>query len=129
MKISIGVSRAWDRADLRSMNNAFCNAMAQIRPKYSVPVKVNYTFDRRWTMRGIAKMVCDKYDVSLEELRGPRRYKSLVAARHELMWRIKTELPHCSYPQIGRFLNRDHTTILYGVRKYEATRRQLQAAE
>jgi len=71
-------------------------------------------------MMAITRQVSDKHGISIALLRGFGRTRSVVAARHELMWRIREETGN-SYPEIGRFLgDRDHTTILHGYRQHAA---------
>lgn len=63
--------------------------------------------------------VAQKHGVSYDELISDRRQKRMIAPRFEAYWRCARETP-ASYPQIGRaFGNRDHTTILHGVRRHE----------
>ena len=52
------------------------------------------------------------------EMRSPSRIGYIVAARHEIMW----ILYDCglSLLSIGRLLDRDHTSVLHGVRVYDA---------
>jgi hypothetical protein len=71
------------------------------------------------TMAQIASEVAMRHGVTLDAMRGPRRAKRLVWARHEAFWRIyRTE--RFSFPQIGRFFgDRDHSTVIYGVRRFE----------
>ena len=71
----------------------------------------------------IIKEVAEKHKVSAGEIKGPRRNRYILAARFEAILRIHRELPHLSLPQIGRIFNRDHTTILYVIRKYGAQTR------
>lgn len=75
------------------------------------------------TARDIAKAVvaevCDKHNVAVNDVMSLRRSKSIVAARHEVCWRLREET-NWSMPQIGRFMGRDHTSVLYGCRCYDA---------
>ena len=70
-------------------------------------------------MAKIAREVAYKYAVTVNDIRSERRAPYLVAARHEVFWRCKTETEN-SYPAIGKFFRRDHTTVIAGVRKHEA---------
>lgn len=70
----------------------------------------------RW--RVILAEVCHKHNITYSELVGDRRSKHLVKARHEAAFRLSRET-EMSLPAIGRRLNRDHTTILYGLRCYQ----------
>ena len=59
-----------------------------------------------------------RHGFTAQDVRGPRRTSKLVIARHECIYRIRSELG-MSLSAIGRFMNRDHTTILYACRNYE----------
>jgi chromosomal replication initiation ATPase DnaA len=79
------------------------------------------------TLADIATEVCLKYEISLTKLRCPRRDPHLVNARAEFYWRARNET-NKSLPQIGRFARRDHSTVLNGIRRYDASR-HMEAAE
>lgn len=70
----------------------------------------------------IVRRFCNVFNVSLVELRSPRRDSEVAMARQAIYywaWRM-TGL---SSTQIGRRMgNRDHTTVLYGVRTYQRKR-------
>ncbi|MBI1682359.1 helix-turn-helix domain-containing protein [Caulobacter hibisci] len=72
----------------------------------------------RITMPIVLEAVSGAYGVSVEELRGPKRQRRISLARQHAMW-LMNGLPHLSLPMIGRFLNRDHTTVLFGIRAHE----------
>jgi chromosomal replication initiation ATPase DnaA len=72
------------------------------------------------TVEDIIRDVCERRDVSRDDLLSPRRQTNVVRARQEAMWlvRHKTGL---SLPNIARrFGGRDHTTILHGIRTHQA---------
>lgn len=69
--------------------------------------------------RKLAVAVATKHGISFADLVSDRRQANLVRARQEAMWRLKRNT-RLSLPQIGRILgNRDHSTILYGIRRHE----------
>ena len=70
------------------------------------------------TIAQIAAEVADKHRISLFDLRSHRRSQPLVWARQEAMYRCRTETSK-SYPQIGRFFRRDHTTVIHAVEAYQ----------
>lgn len=71
----------------------------------------------------IVEQVCIAHQVTRSELLGAQRSKKITAARHEAMYRMKTETT-LSLPQIGQRLGgKDHTTVLHGVRRHEARMR------
>lgn len=69
--------------------------------------------------RAIVKEVAREMEVSVMDIISTRRCRDYVMARQYIMWRLKRETTW-SLPRIGQFLgNRDHTTILHGIRKWE----------
>lgn len=68
----------------------------------------------------IRKEVCEKHGVTPEQMDGRSRRAKIVIARRELFYRCQKELGW-SLPRIGRHCGgRDHTTILWSIRQYEA---------
>lgn len=70
-----------------------------------------------------ARNLCALHDYSLADILGPSRTRSLVDQRHHLCWTLRKEHPDKSFPEIGCFMNRDHTTIMYAVNKWEKRRK------
>ncbi|MBU0974363.1 chromosomal replication initiator protein DnaA, partial [Patescibacteria group bacterium] len=67
----------------------------------------------------IIKTVANHYRLKQTALKGKRRVKSLVVARHIAMYLLKNEL-NLPLAEIGRwFSGRDHTSVLHAVRKVE----------
>lgn len=67
----------------------------------------------------IIKTVANHYRLKQTSIKGKRRVKSLVQARHIAMYLLKTELD-LPLAEIGKwFSNRDHTTVLHAVHKIE----------
>lgn len=65
----------------------------------------------------VIRKVSQHFGVKQTELRGKARQKHLVTARHVAMYILKEDL-HLSLVEIGRWLaNRDHTSVIHGVRK------------
>jgi len=62
--------------------------------------------------------VADFYGLSIEDIRGSKRLRPLVHARHVAMYLIRDLLNNYSYPMIARiFDGRNHTTVISGVEK------------
>jgi chromosomal replication initiator protein len=75
--------------------------------------------EKKITLKEIISEVCEKRGVSKNAIISARRNVDLVLARQEVMWRAREETT-LSLPQIGRALgNRDHTTVLHGMRRYQ----------
>jgi hypothetical protein len=64
--------------------------------------------------------VCAELDVSLEAVLSPDRHVNVAYVRQVCAW-ILRQRP-MSFPEIGRMLGRDHTTIIHAVRKVDAER-------
>lgn len=71
---------------------------------------------QRETMKEIATRSAERHGLILDDLKSGRRHASISAARMEAMFEIYAT-GNFSYPQIGRFFNRDHTTVLYACRR------------
>jgi chromosomal replication initiator protein len=66
----------------------------------------------------ILSVVADFYGLSVEDVRGSKRLRPLVHARHIAMYLIRDLLDNYSYPMIARiFDGRNHTTVISGVEK------------
>lgn len=60
--------------------------------------------------------VCEEAGVTEEEIFSDTRAVRVFSSRHILFYLCR-RLLETSYPAIGHRLNRDHTTVLYGVRR------------
>ncbi|MDE2281438.1 MAG: chromosomal replication initiator protein DnaA [Actinomycetales bacterium] len=66
----------------------------------------------------ILDAVSDYYGLSVADIRGSKRLRPLVHARHVAMYLIRELLNNYSYPMIARiFDGRNHTTVISGVEK------------
>lgn len=66
----------------------------------------------------ILDQVSAKYGVTRAAINSDRRSSDIVPARYEAMYRMSKEA-HMSSPAIGRRMgNKDHTTVLYGIKKH-----------
>lgn len=73
----------------------------------------------RVTARFVLSEVCEKRSVKMETMLSKRRTLRVTLPRQEAYFRIFTECPHMSYPEIGRLIGgRDHTTVLHGVQQH-----------
>lgn len=67
----------------------------------------------------IIAAVAKETGMTVAMLVGDRRSRPIVAARHMAYWRVARETG-ASLAAIGRaFGDRDHTTIIHGIRKHE----------
>jgi chromosomal replication initiator protein len=66
----------------------------------------------------ILAAVAEYYGLSVAEIRGPKRLRPLVNARHVAMFLMRELLTDYSYPMIAKiFDDRNHTTVISGVEK------------
>lgn len=84
--------------------------------------------DRTQTVEAIKSTVCDRYNVRPAEMDSPRRARSVARPRQVAMYLAK-QLTSLSLPDIGRKFGRDHSTVLYGVRKIEKLMEEDKALE
>ena len=69
----------------------------------------------------VKREVCRKYGITVEELDGNRRFQKLILARREVWWRGRYECKK-SYLWLAFYSGqKDHTTVLQAVRRYEET--------
>ena len=74
-------------------------------------------------VRNVIAWVAHDHKVSVDDIIGPRRFKKLVIPRRAAMRAVRCMImANCqppSYPQIGRWFNRDHTTVLHHCRNLD----------
>ncbi len=75
--------------------------------------------------REIVKLCADLFDISPEDLLSSKRRQRITHARMALYAGLRKR--GWSYPRIGMFCNRDHSTIIYGVRAAEELMRRYPA--
>ena len=69
--------------------------------------------------RAIIAEVTARRSVPVSHLFSTLRDRKVSHTRHEIWFRLRQECAW-SYPRIAKFFDKDHTTILYGVRGHEA---------
>ena len=78
--------------------------------------------ERRITIEEIQRRVAQHYNIKPAELSSSRRAQAVVRPRHVAMYLAK-QLTSRSLPEIGRkFGKRDHTTVMYAIRRIEELR-------
>lgn len=73
----------------------------------------------RRSMDEICHEIARTYAMTVEDMKGPGRDRSFTIPRQHCMF-VMSQQKHLSLPMIGKFLNRDHTTVLHGVRAHAA---------
>lgn len=95
-------------------------AMLYIIPIGPTVTEPFYRVSNIETFRQKLDEICEKYAVTVAEIMGNQRNGRIVRARQHFMYELKTNTTW-SLPEIARRLNgRDHTSVLWGVRRHEA---------
>ena len=75
------------------------------------------------TMTDIARDFEVKRNIDIEIIMSRERLHKIAVLRQELMWTLRqvkiNGRPRYTYPQIAKFLRRDHTTVVHGVKAHE----------
>ena len=72
-------------------------------------------------IRDIIAEVADEFHLFPSDIVSHKRRSKIVKARHKAMWRARQET-NASYLKLARIFKRDHSTIIHGVRCWEAIR-------
>lgn len=89
--------------------------MADTQPNFRVasPVTIEPT-----NFAGVARLLAKRRGFRWAELTGGCRAIDLIIIRQAVAW-VGVRVCGKSHPYVGQVLNRDHTTILYSVRKID----------
>lgn len=74
--------------------------------------------ERKLGIEEIQKKVAEYFKIRLADMRSPRRSLNVVRPRQVAMY-LSKQLTTRSLPEIGRMFGRDHTTVMYAVRRVE----------
>ena len=100
---------------------AFCE-MRALEPNLAIVTGLlgaAQTRPKHLSARQIIERCARHYQVSVEDIVGPKRDKDIVVPRQVAMYMLRSEL-HLSFPKIARELGRkDHTTAIHSVDKIE----------
>lgn len=73
----------------------------------------------RMSMKSIVIATCEEFGVEMNDMLSKRRAREIVIPRHVAMWRCR-KLTDRSYPEIGRFFDRDHTVPMFAKQKIDS---------
>ena len=78
---------------------------------------INYSEkEKSYTFDGIVDEVASYYNISLKELKGTGRSAKIAEARQVAIYLCR-DLTKQSFPDIGKFFDKKHTTIMYSYDK------------
>lgn len=123
----------WTEPEMRilaSMKRAgqTCGTIASALNRSETAINQMWALRRRWmyrvlnerpgdpTMREIATAVCNVCKIGILDFLSDRRVPALAEARQVFYWIAKNYTAR-SFPQIGSFAKRDHSTVIHGVDK------------
>ena len=75
-------------------------------------------YRKRELLRAVVAKVADVHQVTATAIMGRSRYKSVARARMVVMFELRGL--GFSYPEVGRLVGRDHTTVMAAVRRCRA---------
>lgn len=87
--------------------------------RFMVMLAVREQMRSRTTIRKIIDEVCAKTGLDLIDMKSDRRPRKITRIRFYAYWRARHETTF-SLPQMGTAFNRDHTSILHGIRVFQA---------
>jgi predicted transcriptional regulator len=64
----------------------------------------------------VLREIAEEHGITCAEIVGDRRIRAVVDARQAVMRALVDQLPDWSIARIGRFLRRDHTTVLHALK-------------
>jgi chromosomal replication initiator protein len=100
---------------------AFCE-MRNMEPSLSVVSSLmgaGATRPKHLSAKQVIERTARHFQISIEDITGPKRDKDIVVPRQVAMYMLRSEL-HLSFPKIARELGRkDHTTAIHSVEKIE----------
>jgi chromosomal replication initiation ATPase DnaA len=91
---------------------------AAIKPKEKEePMIVERRLEEGFRQK-IIRECAEEFGISVKDILGNSRVNHIVMARRKAAW-IFYQRGTMSYPQIGRLLNKNHSTIIHAVKKYQ----------
>lgn len=114
MTIALSRPAAWQNSRTHR------NAMARVEAAKQPPKRdiIDVTRGVKHGAHGTMIAMCQHLGISTGELLSQRRTSTLLLARHTMCW-VGVRRCQKTYAQIGKLLDRDHTTVLHGVRKID----------
>lgn len=83
---------------------------------------------KRTTMNDYAEELCQQKGTTLEAIRYMRRFRALTHVLDYVVFEVKAMFPHKSLSEIGRMVNREHTSIVRSMER-ESLRRGVKPQE
>jgi len=79
-------------------------------------INTSLGIEEQFTIRKLIEFICMEYDVTEEDLKSKNKAVPLPDARHLIFYQAhKNSYGTCD--AIGKILNRDHSTVIFGKKK------------
>lgn len=82
---------------------------------------------RKRNLLDLVRGYCEKNHVTVDEVLGRSRLKLISKVRRQIWHEL--HLKGMSYPQIGLLFNRDHTTVIEGIRRLGVSKLELETRD
>jgi chromosomal replication initiation ATPase DnaA len=69
-------------------------------------------------IRALVREVAERHEINPFDICGQSRLQKICLARFEVWSILSEEAPKKTLNQIGRMFGRDHTSVLYGIRRH-----------
>lgn len=113
---SVGYNREF--AEKAKREQAVRRAMALVEQERVTAKRVLRERGTPERFRDLIIKIADDHNIHAAEMIGDSRRDPVVEARHEAMYRIKEMWPALSYPRLGKWFARDHTSCIYAIAHY-----------
>lgn len=97
---------------LSELNRSLKRADVEVFLRQELPTKT-------LTPMRVTRAVAKEFGIALTALRSTRRSQALVLPRQCAMWLCR-KLCRASYPELGQFFERQHSSVIHAVRKLES---------
>ncbi len=109
--------------NVRELEGAFLKVVAyaslhQMDPDLNLAHQILGKTSRPVTPERIISVVAEQYRVTPEDLIGPKRNKEYTQPRHIACYLIR-DMTGASFQLIGRAFERDHTSVMHGIKKVQ----------
>ena len=105
---------------LHSLQQADPTMSERICSSFMATVGVTGKDTPKGRLLAIVDEVARRHGLTRTDLLSDNRTEHFAHARQEAYWELRRHETKPTYPQIGRLMGRDHTTVLYGERKHQA---------
>lgn len=115
-ELESAIRRVYYQASLLKIDfndiNSYSKILESVLSDMKVENKMNVTIDPLNVIKYIAK----RFNIEVKDIVGTERSSEISLARHISMYIIR-ELTELSYPSIGSYFGKDHTSVIYACRK------------